>query len=230
MARIALVTGGNRGLGLEVCRQLARLGLRVLLAARDPSLGEAAARALAKEGLHVRPEPLDVSRDEQVAALADRLRAAGERVDVLVNDAGVYPSADLLAPGGAAALGEALEVNFWGAVRTCRAFVPAMVAAGYGRVVNVSSGSGAFAEGLAGPAPYAISKAALNALTLKLAEEVRGDVKVTAVCPGWVATRRGGPGAPRTVEEGADGIVWLATLPASGPSGKYFRDRVAIPW
>ncbi|HUL58387.1 MAG TPA: SDR family NAD(P)-dependent oxidoreductase, partial [Anaeromyxobacteraceae bacterium] len=170
------------------------------------------------------------SKDGSVEALAVRLLRAGERVDVLVNCAGVYPSADLLAEGGAAALREAMEVNFWGPLRTCRAFLPSMNAAGHGRVVNVSSGSGAFSDGLPGPSPYAVSKAALNALTVKLAEEARGDVKVNAACPGWVATRMGGPGAPRTVEQGADGIVWLATLPASGPSGGFFRDRRPIAW
>ena len=224
------MTGGNRGLGLEVCRRLAREWLSVLLGARDPALGAAAARGLARDGLTVRPEAVDVSRDDSVEALADRLRRAGERVEVLVNDAGVYPAADLLAPGGEAAVREALEVNFWGALRTCRAFLPAMVAAGYGRVVNVSSGSGAFSDGLPGPSPYAISKAALNALTVKLAEEAHGDVKVNAACPGWIATRMGGPGAPRTVEQGADGIVWLATLPAGGPTGGFFRDRRPIAW
>jgi NAD(P)-dependent dehydrogenase (short-subunit alcohol dehydrogenase family) len=97
-------------------------------------------------------------------------------------------------------------------------------------VVNVSSGSGSLAEGLEGPAAYSLSKAALNALTLKLASELRGDVKVNAVCPGWVRTKMGGPRAGRSVEEGADTVVWLATLPASGPSGGFFRDRKRIPW
>ena len=105
-----------------------------------------------------------------------------------------------------------------------------MLERGYGRVVNVSSGYGAFAEGLEGPAPYALSKAALNALTLRLAGEVKGDVKVNAACPGWVRTRMGGGGAPRSVEEGADTIVWLATLDRDGPSGGLFRSRTRIAW
>jgi NAD(P)-dependent dehydrogenase (short-subunit alcohol dehydrogenase family) len=105
-----------------------------------------------------------------------------------------------------------------------------MVRAGYGRVVNVSSGYGSFGEGLEGPAPYSISKVALGALTLKLAQELHGDVKANAVCPGWVRTRMGGPGADLPVEESVDTILWLATLPADGPNGKLFRDKQVIPW
>jgi NAD(P)-dependent dehydrogenase (short-subunit alcohol dehydrogenase family) len=228
--RTALVTGGNRGIGLEVCRQLARRGLRVLLGARDPALGAEAVGVLESEGLRVRLERLDVADEESVAALAQRLKRAGERVDVLVNNAGIYPSAALLGYGGERELREALEVNLLGAVRTCRAFVPWMVEAGYGRVVNVSSGYGSFGRGLRGPAPYSISKAALDAFTLKLAGEVRGDVKVNAASPGWVRTRMGGATAPRTVEEGADTIVWLATLSMSGASGGLFQDRKEAPW
>jgi NAD(P)-dependent dehydrogenase (short-subunit alcohol dehydrogenase family) len=105
-----------------------------------------------------------------------------------------------------------------------------MIERGYGRVVNVSSGAGSFAEGLEGPPAYAVSKAALNALTVRLATETRGDVKVNAACPGWVRTRMGGSGAPRSVEEGADTIVWLATLGPDGPTGGFFRDRQPIEW
>ena len=227
--RTALVTGGNRGLGLETCRRLARLGLSVLLGARDEKEGRAAAQALAGEGLDARVERLDVADDGSVGALLRRLGREGRKVDVLVNNAGVYPPGGVL-DASAEAWREAFEVNFWGALRLCRAFVPGMLDAGWGRVVNVSSGSGAFAEGLAGPAPYAVSKAAMNALTVKLASEVRGDVKVNAVCPGWVRTRMGGPAAPRSVEKGADTIVWLATLPAGGPNGGSFRDRRPIGW
>jgi NAD(P)-dependent dehydrogenase (short-subunit alcohol dehydrogenase family) len=229
MGHTALVTGANRGIGLEVCRQLARAGLDVVLAARDPAAGAEAAASLATEGLRVRPQALDVASDASVESCAGRLRAEGTEVDVLVNNAGVYPEGTVLS----AAWEDfrlAMEVNFLGALRTTRAFVPAMVRKGYGRVVNVSSGYGSFGEGLEGPAAYALSKAALNALTVKLASEVPGDVKVNAVCPGWVRTRMGGAGATRGVEKGAETIVWLATLPASGPSGGFFRDRRRIAW
>ena len=227
--RTALVTGANRGIGLEVCRQLGRLGLRVVLAARDRAAGRGAAARLRDEGLDARFEAMDVRRERSVAACAARLARAGIHVDVLVNNAGVYPQGGVLG-AEAAAFREAMDVNYHGAVLTCRAFVPAMLRAGYGRVVNVSSGDGSFGEGLEGPAPYCASKTALNALTLKLAGEVRGDVKVNAVCPGWVRTRMGGPHARRPVEKGAAGVVRLATLPRNGPNGGFFRDRRRVPW
>jgi NAD(P)-dependent dehydrogenase (short-subunit alcohol dehydrogenase family) len=216
--RTALVTGGNRGIGLEVCRQLKESGLRVLLGARDAAHGKKEAAALGVEFVH-----LDVASDKSVASCKDLA------VDVLVNNAGIYPSGGVL-DAAEKDLREALEINYWGALRTCRAFVPGMNERGYGRVVNVTSGYGLFSEGLEGPAPYSLSKAALDALTFKLAKEVRGFVKVNAVCPGWVRTRMGGTGATRTVEKGAETIVWLATLPASGPSGKVFRDKRELAW
>jgi NAD(P)-dependent dehydrogenase (short-subunit alcohol dehydrogenase family) len=170
---------------------------------------------------------MDVADDASVAACARRVG----RVDVLVNNAGVYPGGGALALD-AAALREALDVNLWGAFRTCRAFVPGMVERGYGRVVNVSSGYGSFGEGLEGPAAYCVSKAALDAYTVKLAQDVPKDVdvKINAVCPGWVRTRMGGAGADLAPEEAVGTIVWLATLPADGPTGGFFRDRERVPW
>ncbi len=224
--RTALVTGGNRGIGLETCRRLASAGLRVVLAARRWNDGEVAAREVPGE---VRVESLDVGDPRSVEQCAGRLRETGWRVDVLVNNAGVYPEGTALS-ALPESWSEALEVNLLGAVRTCRAFVPAMVAAGWGRVVNVSSGYGSFGEGLEGPAPYSVSKAALDAFTVKLAREVGPAVKVNAVCPGWVRTRMGGPSADRSVEEGAAGVVRLALLPDDGPAGGFFRDAHEVPW
>jgi len=229
MSHLALVTGANRGLGFEVCRQLAEKGLRVVLTARDHWAGPRAAARLAKKGLDVRYEPLDVTDSHSIDACADRLEAAGEQVGVLVNNAGIYPSGRVLtAPD--TVFRDAFETHLFGPLHLCRRLVPAMVHAGYGRVVNVSSGYGSFAEGLEGHAAYSISKAALNALTKKLAAEVRGDVKVNAACPGWVRTRMGGTSADLSVEEGADTIVWLATLPRNGPNGGLFRERRKIKW
>ena len=228
-ARTALVTGANRGIGFEVCRQLARLGLRVILTGRDPVAISSAAQTLAGAGLDVFPETIDISSEESVRACAARLEEKGTPVDVLVNNAAVYPAGDLLT-SPAELLPQTMAINFFGALWASRAWMPAMIGRGYGRVVNVSSGSGSFAEGLEGPATYSVSKAALNALTVRLAREARGDVKVNAACPGWVRTRMGGDEAPRSIEVGADTIVWLATLPADGPSGGFFRDRQMISW
>ena len=228
-SRTALVTGGNRGIGLETSKRLAKMGLRVILTARAAKDAEHEAAKLVKEGLAVTAEQLDVTRENGAELLAKKLAQMEARVDVLVNNAGVYPQRGVLdAP--LESYRDALDVNFWGALRTIRAFVPAMLKNGYGRIVNVSSGSGSFGEGLEGPAPYCVSKVALNALTVKLAQELRGDVKVNALCPGWVRTRMGGSNADLAVEESVDTILWLATLPADGPNGGYFRDREPIPW
>jgi NAD(P)-dependent dehydrogenase (short-subunit alcohol dehydrogenase family) len=229
VSRWALVTGANRGLGYETARQLATRGLRVILTARDAEHGRRAVEALAGQGLDVRFEQLDVADATSVRRCAERLRRDGVAVDVLVNNAGVYPTQRVLGVSEDT-WHNALEVNLLGAWRTCRAFCPGMLERGYGRVVNVSSGDASVADGVPGPGAYAVSKAALNALTRKLAAEVRVDVKVNAVCPGWVRTDMGGSAAPRSPEEGADTIVWLATLPADGPTGGFFRDRRPIPW
>jgi NAD(P)-dependent dehydrogenase (short-subunit alcohol dehydrogenase family) len=227
--RAALVTGANRGIGLEVARQLARGGLRVVLGSRVEGRGEEAAGRLAAEGLSVRPVRLDVADPASITEAARELRASGVAVDILVNNAGIYPG-DKLLEMGVETLETALAVHLLGPFHACRAFVPGMIARGYGRIVNVSSGYGSFGEGLEGPPAYSLSKAALNALTVKLAQEVPESVKVNAVCPGWVRTRMGGSRARRSVETGAETVVWLATLPAEGPSGGFFRDRRRIPW
>lgn len=227
--RTALVTGANRGIGEEVARQLAQAGMRVIVTGRDRAAVTEAAERLRRSGGVAIAVELDVADPAAVEACAARLRADGERVDVLVNNAGVLGGGALLSTPPEVLRG-AFETNFWGAVWTCRAWVPGMNERGYGRVVNVSSGYGSFAEGLGGPAAYALSKAALDALTLKVSTEVSGDVKVNAACPGWVRTRMGGSGARRSVEEGADTIVWLATLDRDGPSGGFFRDRKRIEW
>jgi NAD(P)-dependent dehydrogenase (short-subunit alcohol dehydrogenase family) len=200
-----------------------------VLTARVGQDAEREARKLAATGLDVISAELDVALEHGAEELAKSLAKSSVHVDVLVNNAGVYPQRGVLdAP--IESFREALDVNFSGALRTIRAFAPGMVRAGYGRIVNVSSGSGSFGECLEGPAPYCVSKVAMNALTVKLAQELRGDVKVNAVCPGWVRTRMGGRGADLAVEDSVDTIVWLASLPASGPSGGFFRDRAAIPW
>ena len=229
MVRTALVTGGNRGIGLEACRELAQAGHAVVLTARSEASGKRAAQALAKQGLEVRFELLDVADEKSVAACAKRLRAAGVHIDVLINNAGVYSSGSLPALSTAAMM-EAMQTNFLGAFWCCRAFMPAMIKARWGRVVNVSSHFGSFADGLEGAPAYSISKAALNALTVKLAEAAPSSVKVNSMTPGWVRTRMGGAGADVSVEEACDTLVWLATLPDDGPTGGLFDAAGPVPW
>jgi NAD(P)-dependent dehydrogenase (short-subunit alcohol dehydrogenase family) len=226
--RTALVSGGNRGIGLEVCRQLARQGHRVLLGARDPAKGEAAASALRGEGLDATAVALDAADPASV----ERLARDHPAVDILVNNAGIYLD-DGARPLDLdeAVLRATLDTNLLGPFRLAKAFVPGMAARGWGRLANVSSGMGQLADMGGGSLAYRVSKTALNALTRVLAREVDGRrVKVNAACPGWVRTDMGGAGATRTVEQGAETIVWLATLPDDGPTGGLFRDRRPIPW
>jgi NAD(P)-dependent dehydrogenase (short-subunit alcohol dehydrogenase family) len=221
-----LVTGANRGIGLEAARQLANAGLDVVLTARDSDAGRTAAKRLG-----VRFEQLDVSSEASVRDCAARLEREGIAVDVLVNNAGVLKSGGIIDVDDEL-MWQTLEVNLLGPLRTARTFMPGMIDRGYGRVVNVSSGAGSLTEATPYTPAYSISKAALNMLTrhLAFAAEGHGDVKVNAMCPGWVRTDMGGQGAPRSVAEGADTLVWLATLPADGPTNGFFRDRQPAAW
>lgn len=235
--KTAVVTGANRGLGLETCRQLARLGLTVILTSRDARKGEAAAAGLRKAGAEVRFHPLDVTDPQSIRRLADFVEAEFGRFDVLVNNAGVFldpvdspePDAASVFRAELDTIRRSMETNVYGPLLLCQALVPLMQ--GYGRIVNVSSGMGQLTEMNGGCPGYRFSKVALNALTRILADELQHTrIKVNSLCPGWVRTDMGGPHADRPVEEGADTIVWLATLPDDGPSGGFFRDRKPIPW
>lgn len=215
----ALVTGANRGIGLAIAGGLVDRGHEVLLGARNAAAGEKAARRIG--GAAVR---LDVADPASILRAVDEAGA----VDILVNNAGVLGSGGVL--DDPEEFAESMAVMVRGPYLLMRHLTPGMVARGYGRVVNVSSGWGAFSEGLGGPGGYGVAKAALNALTVAAARSLPDSVKVNAMCPGWVRTRMGGMGASRSVEEGADTALWLATLGADGPTGGFFRDRKRIDW
>jgi NAD(P)-dependent dehydrogenase (short-subunit alcohol dehydrogenase family) len=213
----ALITGANRGLGLEVARQLGALGYEVLAGAREPEK--------VPDGLTA--VRLDVTDQNTIAAL----RREMNELDVLVNNAAIhYDTWESVLTADLDTVREALETNTLGAWRMAMAFAPLLRESPHGRLVNVSSGGGALTGMRDGAPAYSLSKAALNALTLMLADALRRDrVLVNAVCPGWVATDMGGPGG-RSVRDGAAGIVWAATLPDDGPTGGFFRDGRPIDW
>ena len=229
--RVALVTGANRGIGLELVRQLAEDGFAAILGSRDPDKGEAAASGLRDQGLHVDVRSLDVADAASVSALAKGLARDFGRLDVLVNNAAIhYDTWQHAVDADLAVVREALETNLIGAWRTARECLPLLRRSAHARIVNVSSGAGSLARMGAGTPAYSVSKAALNALTRILAAELRDDgVLVNAVCPGWVATDMGGAGG-RPVREGAASVMWAVRLPDDGPTGGFFGDGRPIEW
>ena len=220
---VALVTGANRGIGLEVCRQLADRGVRVVLGSRDAGKGERAVAALGTARRTVLPCQLDVTDAGSIERARARVAAEFDRLDVLVNNAAIlYDTWQRVLDADLAQVREALETNTFGAWSIVRAL--------HARVVNVSSEAGSLAAMGGGTPAYSLSKAALNALTRMLAAELRREgILVNAVCPGWVATDMGGSGG-RPVAAGAASVVWAATLPDDGPTGGFFRDGRPLPW
>jgi len=229
-AKVALVTGANRGIGREVVRQLAEEGFRMVLGARELRKGEEAARELGLANVVARE--IDVSSDESVRRFADSFAKEFGRLDVLVNNAGMnYDYGRKASTVDLVEVHKTFETNLFGAWRLSQALVPLMKKHKYGRIVNVSSEAGSLAS-MGGSTPaYSTSKAALNALTRVLAGELRGSgILVNSVCPGWVRTEMGGSNAPRSVEQGAASILWAALLPDDGPTGGFFRDGKPLPW
>jgi len=232
-ARIALVTGGNRGIGFEICRQLAAHGLTVVLTARDASKGKAAVKKLQEEEFEAEFHRLDVTSCRSIRACVAAVAEKCGRIDVLVNNAGI-----MIDPRGSRFLDskldtyrDTLETNLYGPLQLAQAVLSLMKAHRYGRIVNVSSGLGQLSEMGTGTPAYRLSKTALNALTRIVAAEFQGsNILVNSVCPGWTRTDMGGEGAPRTPAEGADTAVWLAMLPDGGPTGGNFRDRNPVAW
>jgi NAD(P)-dependent dehydrogenase (short-subunit alcohol dehydrogenase family) len=228
---VAAVTGANRGIGLEVVRQLARDGYLAILGARDADRGVAAAESLRAEGLDVEPRQLDVSDPDSVAAFGAAVERDHDRLDVLVNNAAIdYDTWQRGADADLDVVREAMETNLLGAWRTTQACLPLLRRSGSARIVNVSSGAGALTDMGGGTPAYRVSKTALNALTRILAAELRGDgILVNSVCPGWVATDMGGPGG-RPVDAGAASVMWAVRLDDDGPTGGFFRDGRRIDW
>jgi NAD(P)-dependent dehydrogenase (short-subunit alcohol dehydrogenase family) len=222
LSGVALVSGASRGIGAEIARELAAdHDFRVFAGARNP--------ADVDEQAGVVPIELDVTDEDTIFAARERIEADAGRLDALINNAGIYGD-----PTGAAEYDlerahEVLETNTFGPWRLIEAFLPLLRESDAPRIVNVSSGAGQLSDMNGGRAAYRVSKAGLNALTRTLASDERW-VKVNTMCPGWVRTDMGGSAAPRSVEEGADTAIWLATMPDDGPTGGFFRNRKPIPW
>lgn len=231
--KIAIVTGGNRGLGREIARQLAKAEMLVVIGVRRQESLDAALEAFDRDGGNVAGHLLDVVDTHSVQRFVQHVEKDHGAPSVLVNNAGVYPEsrAAKVEDTPTSLWRETFETNLFGAVRMCREVVPMMRRLRYGRVVNISSGLGQLHQMGAGSPAYRVSKSALNALTATLAAEVAdAGILVNSMSPGWVRTGMGGDMAPRSVEEGADTAVWLAQLPSNGPTGQFFRDRKPIPW
>jgi NAD(P)-dependent dehydrogenase (short-subunit alcohol dehydrogenase family) len=229
--RIAVVTGANRGIGLEVARQLAEAGDTVVLGARDLARGEAVARPLVEAGGDILVRRLDVTDQSTLDAVAAELTASYGRLDILINNAAInYDTWQQAAGADLTVVADTLDTNLVGAWRAVNAFLPLLGASDHGRIVNVSSESGSLASMGGGTPAYRASKAALNALTRMLAAELRPEgILVNSVCPGWVATDMGGRGG-RPVSDGAASVIWAVDLADGGPTGGFYRDGTPVPF
>ncbi|HEV7405627.1 MAG TPA: SDR family oxidoreductase [Chthoniobacteraceae bacterium] len=229
--KTALVTGANKGIGYETARQLAARGFHVFLGARQADAGRRAAEIIAKSGGKVTFLLMDVADPASVLAAAHEFAKHSDRLDVLVNNAGIVVDGDAdILSFPEESIRETLETNTLGPLRVTRTFSPLLAKSDEPRVINVSSGGGQLTDGADGWAPaYCISKTALNGVTAQLAVALK-QCAVNSVCPGWVHTDMGGPSAPRTPEQGADTIVWLATEAPHELTGQFLRDRRPLPW
>jgi NAD(P)-dependent dehydrogenase (short-subunit alcohol dehydrogenase family) len=229
MSKIALVTGANRGIGYEIVKQLGYKGFTVLLGARDEQKGETAAARLKAENIDVQFVSLDITKEESVRQAREWLEVKYGKLDVLINNAGII-SQKSLTEVETEEVKKIMETNFYGPMRMNSVFLPLLKKASHAKIINMSSGMGALEDLSGGYASYRLSKAGLNAQTILLSNELAGTgVKVFAMCPGWVKTDMGGASAPRSVEQGADTAVWLAST-EEAQTGKFYRDRKVINW
>lgn len=227
--KIIVVTGANRGIGYEAAKQLAMKGHTVILTARDESKGQAAVEALEKSGMrHVLFQPLDVTSADSIARLREFIEKNYGKLDVLINNAGIISKTTSISEASMEEITAVMETNYFGPLRVTKAMIPLLKKSSDARVINISSGMGVLDDLDGSYAGYRLSKAGLNTLTLMLANDLRHyHIKVNSMCPGWVKTEMGGSSAPRSVEEGADTAVWLATDDHMH-TGKFFRDRKEI--
>ncbi|CAH0145075.1 Rhamnolipids biosynthesis 3-oxoacyl-[acyl-carrier-protein] reductase [Peribacillus sp. Bi96] len=230
--QVALVTGGNRGIGYELVKQLSLKGFKVILASRDPEMGDEAAQKIRESNLDVSFVVMDVDNQDSIRQAAVTVNERYGRLDVLINNAGVYLDENKkLLNMDQSILEKTMATNFFGVYHVIHSFIPLMEKQGYGRIINVSSEYGAMSEmSYQGVGAYKLSKLALNGLTRLVAAEIKGDIKINAVDPGWVSSDMGGPSAPRSPKQAAESILWLATIGPEGPSGRFFRDGKQIPW
>ena len=237
--RVAVVTGANRGIGMEICRQLAAKKIKTVLTSRDEKKGKEEVKKLNAQGLDVEYACLDVRSAASIHKLRIWVEKHFKRCDILVNNAGIFPdtqkegdfSAKSILDARMETLRRGMETNVYGPILLCQEFIPLMRKHKYGRIINISSGMGQLSDMNGSYPGYRLSKTSLNAVTRILSDELKSEnILVNSMCPGWVKTDMGGPDATRPVEEGADTAVWLSTLPDGGPRGKFFRDRKIIPW
>jgi len=229
--KTVLVTGANKGIGREVARQLAAKGFHVFVGARNAKAGRKAAEEIAKQGGKATFLEIDVSDNDSVTSAAREFAETADRLDVLVNNAGIIVDGDdAVLEFSDDLVRKTVETNSLGPLRVTRAFAPLLQKSKAPRVINVSSSGGQLTGGADRWAPaYCISKTALNGVTVQLAAALP-KFAVNCVCPGWVRTDMGGGNATRSVQEGADTIVWLASDAPQDLTGKFLRDRKEIPW
>ncbi|WP_068505162.1 SDR family oxidoreductase [Paenibacillus kribbensis] len=232
--KIAIITGANRGIGFEIAKQLGKLGVTVIMTARKEDQGRATCDKLKKEGLDVHFHQLEMTNESSIHKLADDMQEQFGVVDILVNNAGINIDGNKDTTNiDLDTVRTTMETNVYGPLLLSQVLIPLMQSSADGRIVNVSSSMGALNEGMGGYGgnfAYSMSKTALNALTIKLAGDISSSrITVNSMCPGWVRTDMGTAAAPRSVEQGADTAVWLATGDV-GMTGKFFRDREVISW